>query len=332
MNVTLNETISSTGSQLLERDRKGVPMVIAPEGIWIDAAAAAPARTTKSSAPTCSWSDFAASKADPFTVGQITAISGAAASSAMGSRTTLGGALLFTYANIRLGYWWHRGTIRIDPDPAATPPRDWLRWTGTFGYLLREMTARYRSTTDRVNLSDGGHFEDSGVYELLRRNTRTIVYCDNGEDVGYHFDDLENLVRKARLDIGVSLEVATPGEVLATLGIGAARIFLNGQVGDWRERARSRDHTDPAFALLLLVRNAACEQVGTIVLLKPSLFGALPADVWGYAEQHPDFPHESTADQFFTEAQWESYRKLGFMMMQQLLTASPFKEDLFRRL
>ena len=332
MNVTLNETISATGSQLLERDRKGVPMVIAPEGIWIDAAAAAPARTTKSAVPTCSWADFAASKADPFSVGQITAISGAAASSAMGSRTTLGGALLFTYANIRLGYWWHRGTIRIDPDPAVTPPRDWLRWTGTFGYLLREMTARYRSTTDRVNLSDGGHFDDSGVYELLRRKVPTIVYCDNGEDAGYHFEDLEILVRKARLDIGVSVEVASPGDVLATLGMGGARIFLNGRAGDWRARARTRNSTDPAFALLLLVRDAACVQIGTIVLLKPSLFGALPADVWGYAEQHTSFPHEATSDQFFTEAQWESYRKLGFMMMQQMLGATPHQADLFRKL
>jgi hypothetical protein len=68
------------------------------------------------------------------------------------------------------------------------------------------------------------------------------------------------------------------------------------------------------------------------VLLKPSLFGTLPADVWGYAEQHTSFPHESTSDQFFTEAQWESYRKLGYMMMEQLLTASPLKADLFREL
>ncbi len=333
MNVTLNETISATGSQLLERDRKGIPMVIAPEGIWIDAAEAAPAGTVKSTRATCSWDDFTDSKADPFTIGQITAISGAAASSAMGSRTTLGGALLFTYANIRLGYWWHRGTIGDPPGSAKTAgPVDWLGLTGTFGYLLREMTARYRSTTARVNLSDGGHIEDSGVYELLRRKVPTIVYCDNGEDAGYHFEDLEILVRKARLDIGVSVEVATPGDVLARVGIGGAGIFLNGRTGDWRARARSRSHADPAFALLLLVRDAAGMQVGTIVLLKPSLFGALPADVWGYAEQHAGFPHEATSDQFFTEAQWESYRKLGVMMMQQLLTASPQQADLFRRL
>jgi hypothetical protein len=332
MNVTLNETVSATGSQLLERDRKGVPLVIAPEGIWIDAAAAAPARTAKSTAPTCSWAGFTASHAEPFSVGQITAISGAAASSAMGSRTTLGGALLFTYANIRLGYWWNRGGIENKPDRTLASPRDRLKWTGTFGYLLREMIASYRSTTGRVNLSDGGHFDNSGVYELLRRQTRTIVYSDNGEDIGYHFEDLEILVRKARLDIGVSVEVATPAQVVTMIGMGGAGLFLNGKVGDWRARARARDHTDPAFALLLLVHDAAGRRAGTIVLLKPSLFGSLPADVWGYAEQHPDFPHETTADQFFTEAQWESYRKLGFMMMQQLLAATPHKADLFRKL
>ena len=335
INVTLNETISATGSQLLERDRKGIPMVIAPEGIWIDAAATAQATATKLAPVTCSWDDFRASNADAFSVGQLAAISGAAASSAMGSRTTLGGALLFTYANIRLGYWWYRGTIsamRRNGVARTADPRDRLGWTGTFGYLAREMTARYRSTTARVNLSDGGHFEDSGVYELLRRGIRTIVYCDNGEDAGYHFDDLENLVRKARLDIGVSVEVATPVEVLAAVDVAGARIFLNGKDVDWRVRARARDQSDPAFALLLAVRDANCVQVGKIVLLKPSLFSALPADVWGYAEQHPSFPHESTGDQFFTEAQWESYRKLGFMMMQHLLSASPFKADLFRKL
>ena len=67
-----------------------------------------------------------------------------------------------------------------------------------------------------------------------------------------------------------------------------------------------------AHAMLGEVHYDGAAQPGTLILfLKPSLTGDEPVDVANYRRQHPDFPQESTVDQYFDEGQWESYRKLG---------------------
>jgi hypothetical protein len=61
------------------------------------------------------------------------------------------------------------------------------------------------------------------------------------------------------------------------------------------------------------------DQPGHIVYLKPCYLGTEPADVRAYAAGSPDFPHETTADQFFTESQMESYRSLGAHVVEKVL-------------
>ena len=48
------------------------------------------------------------------------------------------------------------------------------------------------------------------------------------------------------------------------------------------------------------------------MLLKSTLSPDLPEDVLGYARKDPNFPDETTADQFFVEDQFEAYRELGY--------------------
>ena len=323
INVTLNETRSLTGSQLLERDRKGVPMVFAPEGIFVNAG------VENEGQPAFPWDTevpgvHAGQGFEILSVGQLCAISGAAASSAMGSMTTLGGALALTYANVRLGYWWSAGKLVGSVGLLSTPFQ-------TYSYLWKEMTASYDRRWPLWNISDGGHFDNSGTYELLRRRIPRIVVCDHGSDPSYRFEDLENLVRKAKLDLGLDVTVAASDD-LADAGITqeASHLFLNGP--DWREACKGKSGS--AFALLLRVRNhdkpGESPFSGWIVWLKPVLIDGLSEDVRGYALSHDSFPQETTADQFFDEAQWESYRALGEAMMDKLLTvAGP---DVFRRL
>lgn len=346
INVTLNETKSRDRSQLVERDRKGVPIVFAPEGVFVDAG------RKMTGEQYFSWAKLRHCGVESLSVGQLCAISGAAASSAMGARTTLGGALALTFANIRLGYWWAVDDLIRGRVGLTNKPGTWLRYRlsrpiRTYWYLLCEMTANYSRDLGRLNISDGGHFENSGAYELLRRNVRTILVCDNGADAGFAFQDLEQLVRKARIDLGISINVASAAHVDALFGRRGAALFLNGGEQEWRERIRRRDPAarapspdDRAFCLLLNVyRNAidgnGREQPalsGHLVWMKPRLFCGVPQDVVGYALGHPDFPHETTGDQFFDEAQWESYRALGFSMAETLLTGTFHKADCLRRL
>jgi hypothetical protein len=58
---------------------------------------------------------------------------------------------------------------------------------------------------------------------------------------------------------------------------------------------------------------------GTLIYLKPAFYGSEPRDVYNYAKTSPDFPHESTGDQFFSESQFESYRALGSHIIEQVL-------------
>jgi hypothetical protein len=349
INTTLNETLSDEKSQLLERDRKGVPLVFAPEGVFIETAKLVTPRSH------FSWERMKAHGVEGLSVGQLCAISGAAASTAMGGKTTLGGALALSFANVRLGYWWHVNDMINEAD-GRLPGLDgiakrlfsWLLGFTTYLYLAREMFAYYQRNTPYINLSDGGHFDNSGAYELLRRNVRTIVVSDNGADPNFLFEDLENLVRKARIDLGMSVVVADKNEVSNLVGPDGAKLFLNGADTDWRQRAAARSTdgvavtpVDPAFCLLLKIYGRHWDGAkfsekeahsGHIIWMKPRLYEGLPPDVTGYATSHRQFPQETTGDQFFDEAQWESYRALGFGMMRQLLAGSFAKENILRNI
>jgi hypothetical protein len=312
INVTLNETIGS--SSLVDRARKGFLATFAPEGVIIDA-------KTADHPPAADWNDLRDGHSEPLSVGQLCAISGAAASAGMGRMTTLGGALSFTFANVRLGYWWFRGRALRKP---WTTPR-WSRLAGpveTFVYLFNEMTARYSRSYRRLYLSDGGHFENSGALELVRRGVRMAIVCDNGADPELTFGDLEILIRTARLDLGRHISVATAHEVAALVGRAktGTSLFFNGAEGDWRAVAQGEG--GDAFALLLNINVAeglTTRRTGQIIWLKPRRIGGLSEDVEGYIDAHPAFPHESTGDQFFDEAQWESYRRLGVEMAHRLI-------------
>lgn len=340
INITLNETRNHEESQIVERDRKGIPVVFGPEGVLVDAA-----RSKRIKQPFFyNWNLLSRRSAERLTVGQLCAISGAAASSGMGAYTTLGSSMTMTFANIRLGYWWYAGNLIKRAVRFRKAPLLWLylKTTGvlrTYFYLFNEMTARYSRDYARLSLSDGGHFENSGVYELLRRNVRVILALDNGADPNYQFGDLENLVRKARIDLGLSVNAATAEDIEKFFGKEGAKLFLNGSARDWR--GIDMQTFGPEIGLLLNVYHQAEPQADSsgspspcayIVWLKPRRKADLPTDIDGYALANPAFPHESTGDQFFTEAQWESYRGLGYANIDALFSRTERGVDVLRAL
>jgi hypothetical protein len=142
-----------------------------------------------------------------------------------------------------------------------------------------------------VYLTDGGHFENLGLYEMIARRCRTIVAVDAGCDPTYAFDDLGNAVRRARIDLGVPIEFDEPPAMTASgQGRGNPRAALG------RIRYSVLDPSLPD---------------GTLLYLKATMSGDEPVDVLNYAASHPAFPHEPTSNQWFAEAQFESYRVLG---------------------
>ncbi len=217
------------------------------------------------------------------TVGMAVATSGAAASPNMGYHSSPTLTFLMTVFNVRLG-WWLRN---------PRWPKVWERPSG--GLSLRELLYELLGmTTDRrewVYLSDGGHFENLGIYELVRRRCRFIIACDAGQDGAVTFGDLGNAIEKCRADFGVDIEIDVS------------------KIRPGPDRTMSEWHC--AVGSIRYDRQRREDVAGTLLYIKSSLTGNEPTDVLRYAAEHPAFPHESTNDQFFDESQFESYRALG---------------------
>jgi hypothetical protein len=157
-------------------------------------------------------------------------------------------------------------------------------------YLVRELLGKSDERGRYINVSDGGHIENLGIYELLRRRCRIIIASDVGADPGYSFDDLANLTRMARIDLGVNIRF---------------------EEEDLR-KLRPERRTKLSERHVVMGKIEYLEGVGTLVYVKASLTRSDSHDLHGYKQAHPTFPHETTIDQFFAEEQFESYRELGY--------------------
>lgn len=229
------------------------------------------------------------------TLGTAMAISGAAASPNMGFRSTPALTLLLTIFNVRLGWWLG--------NPAH--PADWRRGRPRFALLplIAELFGLTSERSHYIYLSDGGHFENLGIYELVRRRCRFIIAADGSADPDLEFADLGNAIRKCRTDFGVEIELDT-----ATLERDADGLSR-------RHCAVGKIHYPGATP-------GSPPELGYLLYIKPSLTGDEPEDVQQYARQCRSFPHQSTGDQFFDETQFESYRALGEHIGRRIFTAA----------
>jgi hypothetical protein len=244
-------------------------------------------------------------------IGTAAAISGAAASSNMGYYTTSPViSLLLTLFNVRLGWWYG------NPGPAGQKTYTLANPSFSVSPVVYEA---FGLTNDRyryVYLTDGGHFENLGIYEMVLRRCHCIVVCDGAADGEYRFGDLGNAVRKIRIDLGVPIE------------------FHCFDIYGWDESERRKEKGQEGRGMYWAVGRIRYSCVdkegvdedgrpraasdGIIIYVKPALYGDEPRDVLEYRENFPAFPHQSTGDQFFDEPQFESYRALGSFIADEM--------------
>jgi hypothetical protein len=223
------------------------------------------------------------------TLGTAMAISGAAVSPNQGYHTSPIIGLLLMLFNVRLGWWL--GNPRSGPK--------FYRREGplfSIGPVLDELAGRTTDTGRYAYLSDGGHFDNLGLYEMVRRRCRFILVSDAGADPVGALEDLGNAVRKIWIDLGVRIEFE--------------RVDV---------MPRQKPPVDGSYCALGRIHYPEAEgEVGTLVYVKPGFHGNEPPDIRAYAALHQDFPHESTADQWFSESQMESYRGLGSHIIEKM--------------
>jgi hypothetical protein len=302
LNVALNLV---AGRNLAWQERKATSFTVSPLHAGANTLGYRPTWVPGAKCPTPEPDDRYYGGKKGITLGTAMTISGAAASPNMGYHSSPAVTFLMTLFNARLGWWLGNPGPAGDATFHDSSPRSALR------PLLDEMLGATDDTNEYVYLSDGGHFENLGVYEMVLRRNRFILVSDASCDEECSLQDLGNAIRKIRIDLGIPIE------------------FYE----DFPLRARSADPTAPpgrywAFARIRYAcvdtphaanDPEACAVDGVLLYLKPGIYGGEPRDVFNYAAANPAFPHESTADQFFSESQFESYRALGSHALQQMV-------------
>lgn len=236
-------------------------------------------------------------------LGTAITISGAAASPNMGYHSSPPLSFLLAMFNVRLGAWLGNpgvaGGRRRWHDLLSAGPA-WKRSTpkSSIAHQLAEAFGLTDDEHQYVYLSDGGHFENLGLYEMVLRRCRYIVVSDAGADPDLKFEDLGNAVRKIRIDFGIPIEFS--------------RFTLFS-----RDEKKMGAHC--AIGRIQYSKVDGNVEDGHLLYIKASYYAAGPQDVRQYARKVRRFPHESTADQFFTESQFESYRKLGEWVIETII-------------
>lgn len=279
-NITLNLV---KGEELAWQERKAASFVFTPLFSGFEVRNGEAAQTSRLEPGGFRSTRRYEQTGEGISLGTAMTISGAAASPAMGEGTTPAMAFLLTVFNVRLGWWLgnprHRDT--------------WRRMGPKVGFmaLLTELFGAAQEESRYVYLSDGGHFDNLALYELIRRRCRFIVISDAGADPEFTFADLGNSVRKCCTDFGVEIDL-DPSRIRKVPDTGLS----------------------PWHCAVGKIRYDKIEEgasPGILVYLKASRSGDEPVDTQAYAAAHEAFPHEPTSDQWFSESQFESYRKLG---------------------
>jgi len=279
-----NANLNLTGGQELAwQTRRGASFVFTPQhcGYSTQTSLGAPIGGYR---PTVRY-------AEGLSVATAVAACGAAASPNMGFHTSTSVAALLTVFNLRLARWC--------PNPTGDQwtEREPIFWSA--GPLFAELSGETDGESRWLNVSDGGHFENLGLYELVRRRAALIVVTDASADGDYQFDDLAMAVRKISVDFGVRIEI--DAEALDAI----------------RPKGDSTAFSDKSWALGRIVYPDS-RQHGYLIYVKNSLGREAPIDIRQYRDAHPAFPHESTADQWFDEDQFEAYRHLGQSIAEDL--------------
>ncbi|WP_315786715.1 MULTISPECIES: patatin-like phospholipase family protein [unclassified Bradyrhizobium] len=233
----------------------------------------------------------------PLTLATAMAASGAAVNSNAGyigtgfTRNRLVSAVM-TILNMRLGIWvgnpWLKGERRSQPaywSPTLT--------AGLLGYG-RARTGAF------IEISDGGNFENLGLYELVRRKLGIIVLIDGEADATIALPALVSAAVRIKEDFKATLTFEPAAGVDRLLPVDKEVGYPAGA------------HFAKSPYVVGRVRYEDGSPDSIVIYLKATLIRDLDFTTAGYRAGSPDFPHETTLDQFFDPSQFEAYRDLGF--------------------
>jgi hypothetical protein len=198
-----------------------------------------------------------------------------------------------TLFNVRLGWWLG------NPGLAGNDTYERRNPKVSIAPLVRELTGNSNDKYEYVYLSDGGHFENLGLYEMVLRRVHRIVVSDGTGDPTFEYESLGNAIRKIRIDLGIEIEIEEIG-IIPPTEKGPGKYCAFGEI-----KYKGVDGPNAENGKLLYIKPVVYKNEG-------------PRDVLNYSTTSGTFPHETTADQFFNESQFESYRRLGLFAIEEI--------------
>jgi hypothetical protein len=228
--------------------------------------------------------------------------------------------------NIRLDYW-----LRF-PGRSAIP---FLSWKPGPTYLAKQLLGQVDEKSTYINLSDGGHIENLAIYELLRRRCKFIVAIDGECDPKITCGSLLTLINFAKIDFGIEIKFAYAGGLdrLKPWSTHTTSLVEKHSAATAESKADAKTTTDtPDISSPMLPYHFALARIeypatvpdgpksfGWLLYLKSSLTGNEGPNIAYYRSKYRAFPHESTADLFYDEEQFEAYRSLGHHIAEDVL-------------
>lgn len=229
------------------------------------------------------------------TLPSIMAVSGAALSPLMGRFTYPPLRFLMALTDIRLGVWVrnpkHRSWTEAPEEPTgrigriAAFVRNGWREPGAL-YVLREAIGALSLKKRFIYLTDGGHWENLGMVELLRRRCTHVLCFDASADQVMGGQDIGRAMALARSELGVDVRL----DPRPTMPTGDAC-------------------SDDSAVLGSIVYPDG--QEGRLIYAKATLPRNATWDLHAFKSRESKFPNHSTSQQFFTDEQFEAYRSLG---------------------
>lgn len=287
----LNTALNATQVTELDRqDRKAESFIFSPLYSGFDFSGPKASANSKVKSYDYAYrqtKDFAYKDGGPG-IGTAMAISGAAVSPNHGYHSSPATAFLLTVFNVQIGWWI--GNPRKKSWQYSDPKKG-------LTYIVENLIGQTNTQNDFLCLSDGGHFDNMGLYEMIRRQCSLIILCDAEQDNSFSCEGFANAIRRCRIDFGAEIDIDLKN-------------ILN----------RDNNNFSKAHFSIGNIKYAGVKKPGVLLYIKSSVTGDEPVDVREYSIKNKTFPHQSTADQFFDEEQFESYRKLGLHIAQKCFT------------
>ena len=264
------------------------------------------------------------------TVQAAMAISGAAFASAMG-RMNKGFQSLLAVSGARLGTWLPNPTfVKYAKDHAAEPlyPKALPSMRGA-GYFYRELFGINKLHARLVQVTDGGHYENLGLVEALRRRCRLIYVIDGGGDTPPLLSGLSDAIRLARFELGVEIELDERGDYGAPkLAPGSSERFGEGNAFYSLKSRLTEGSVVRGLIRYPAAAGLGADSTGMLVVAKAVLWDDLPDWVltYGAGGSGASFPNDKTSDQWFNEAQFAAYTELGRRIAVKARTVPSYGE------